>query len=122
MAVPELHPLTEAYPTCHTASVAASPIAAHLRAPFRGKILKTWSILGGAITVADAAIATAINGTAITGGDLVIANASSAAGDFDSAVPTGANNVNEDDIISFTPSGATGTAIPCQFGCVIRRT
>ena len=122
MALPELHPLTEMQVTCHTASVGTSPIAAQARAPFRGKILKTFSILGGVISGADAAIATAINGTAITGGDLVIANSGSAAGDFDSAVPTGANDVNEDDVISFTPSAATGTAIPCQFGAVIRRT
>jgi hypothetical protein len=121
MALPDNHPLSEVQVTCHTASVAASPIAAYVRAPFRGKILKTFAILGGVITVADAAIATAINAVAITGGDLTIANAGSAAGNFTSAVPTAANDVNEDDVISFTPSGATGTNIPAQFGCVIRR-
>ena len=36
------------------------------------------------------------------------------------AVPTAANDVNEDDIISFTPSGATGSATGAFFA-VIRR-
>lgn len=36
------------------------------------------------------------------------------------AVPTAANDVNEDDVISFTPSGATGSATGAFFA-VIRR-
>lgn len=122
MALTELHPLSEVEVTCHSPSVAASPIVGYARAPFRGKIVKVWSIISDAITVGDATVATAINGTAITGGSITIANASSAAGDFDSATPTALNNVVEDDVISFTPSGATGTAVSVTFGAVIRRT
>jgi hypothetical protein len=121
MALTVLHPLSEADAVCHTASVATTPIVAFARAPFRGTIVKVWSILGAAITGGDAAIVTAINGTTITGGGITIANASSAAGDFDSAVPTALNTVNEDDVISFTSTGATGTATPCTFGATIRR-
>lgn len=121
MALPVSHPLSEAVVSCHTASVATTPIACHCRAPFRGTILKVFSILGGAITGGDATVVTAINGTTVTGGTITIANSSSAAGDFDSAVPTALNFVNEDDVISFTATGATGSSIPCQFGAVIRR-
>jgi len=120
MTLPRNVPLDEHVAYCHTASCAASPIAASTRAPFRGKIVKVWSILGGAITSADCSVAVSINGTAVTGGTITVANASSAVGDFDSALPTGANNVNEDDVITFTPSGATGTNIPMQFGAVIQ--
>ena len=121
MALPEPHPLNEEQVEGYSASVAASPVAAYVRAPFRGKILKVWSILGGAITVGDATVTVAINGTTVTGGTITIANSGSAAGDFDSAVPTALNFVNEDDVISFTPSGATGTSVPGWFGAVIRR-
>ena len=121
MALPELHPLSELQVTCFTASVGTNPIAAHVRAPFRGKILKVWSILGATISGGDATITTAINGTAITGGAITIANSGSAVGDYDSADPTAANDVNENDVISFTPAGATATAGACAFGAVIRR-
>lgn len=122
MALPELHPLSEVDVVCHSASVGTTPVAAHARAPFRGKILKVWSILGGVITTADATVTSAINGTAITGGAITITATGSAIRDFDSAIPTGANLVNEDDVISFTPAGATGASIPATFGATIRRT
>ncbi len=122
MALTVLHPLSEADAVCHTASVATSPIVANARAPFRGKITKVWSVLGAAITSADATVVVAINGTSVTGGTITIPTVSSAAGSFASAVPTALNLVNEDDVISFLASGATGTATPCTFGAVIRRT
>ena len=62
-------------------------------APFAGVIRKVWSVLGGAITVANAAVTPKIGSTAITGGGLTIAYASSAAGDVDHAHPTAANVV-----------------------------
>ena len=121
MALPENHPLSEVPLYGHTASCAASPIAAQIVVPFRGEVIKVWTGLGGAITVADCTVATAINGTAITGGSITIANASSAAGDIDSAVPTAANQVNEGDVITFPPAGATGTNIPLNCCAVVRR-
>lgn len=120
MSLPVNHPLNEVTVTCHSASVGGTPIAAYCRAPFRGKIVKTFSVLGGTLTTADAAVAVAVNGSAVTNGGLTISYSGSAAGDFDSAVPTAANTVNEDDVISFTPSGASGSNIPAQFGAVIR--
>jgi hypothetical protein len=122
MALPENHPLSEFPCFCHTASCAATPIAAHVVAPFKGDIVKLWTALGGAITVADCTVTPAINGTAITGGAITIATASSAAGDIDFAVPTALFSVNEGDVITFTPAGATGTNIPLNCCAVIRRT
>lgn len=115
------HPLTEEQLSCHTASVGGTPVAAHIRAPYRAKVILVGSILGGAITSADATIATAINGTAITGGSITITQSGSAVGDLDTAAPSGANQVNEDDVISFTPSGASGSSIPCGFFAVLKR-
>lgn len=83
----------------------------------KGKVVEVRSCLGGAISGADAALTFKISGTAITGGALTVANASSAAGDIDSAVPTGANFVTEDDHLSVETDGAsTGTEpVWCQF-------
>jgi hypothetical protein len=63
-------------------------------------------------------VATAVNGNAISGGSLSVTGG--AAGTLFTAVPTAANDVNEDDVISFTPSGATGSATGAFFA-VIRR-
>jgi hypothetical protein len=38
-----------------------------------------------------------------------------------SALPSAARDVNEDDVISFTPSGASGANIGGQMFAVIRR-
>jgi len=84
-------------------------------APCRGKIIKMGSIIGAAITVADAAVASKINGTAITGGSWTVAFTSSAAGDVDTSVPSGANAVNEDDKIEFISDGGSTTTAPVTF-------
>lgn len=84
-------------------------------APCRGKIIKMGSVIGAAITVADAAITTEINGTAVTGGGWTIAFTSAAAGDVDTVVPAGANVVNEDDTIEFISDGGSTTASPTTF-------
>jgi hypothetical protein len=121
MALPNNHPtLRETQVGCHSASIGASPAAAYARAPFRGKIVKLIGVTGGAITTADCAVATAINGTAITGGGFTITVAGAAAGQAFSAIPSGGNFVNEDDVISFTPSGASGATVPATFVAVIQ--
>jgi hypothetical protein len=120
MALPRNVPLDEHTVYCHSPSVGGSPIAAVTRAPFRGKIVKVGSVLGGAITSADCTVTVAINGTTVTGGTLTIANTSSAVGDLDVAYPTAANNVNEDDVIKFTPASASGSNIPATFFAVIQ--
>ena len=79
-------------------------------APFAGVIREVWSVLGGAITVADATVTPKIGSTAITGGELTIAYTSSAAGDLDSAHPTAANIVSKGSkLIASTDGGSTDT-------------
>jgi hypothetical protein len=120
MAVPDNHPLSIVSLSCHTASVGTTPIAARCVSPVRGKIVKVWSVIGAAISAADATITVAINGTTVTGAAMTITQPSFA-GDVDTAIPSAANDVNEGDAISFTPSGATGAAVPCQFHAIIRK-
>jgi hypothetical protein len=121
MAVPDNHPLSLVSLSCHTASVGTTPIAARCVSPVRGKIVKVWSVIGAAIATADATITVAINGTTVTGAAMTITQSGSAAGDVDTAIPSALNDVNEGDAISFTPSGATGAAVPCQFHAIIRK-
>lgn len=137
MALTVNHPtLKEQVVYCHTASCGATPIAACARSPYRGKIVKIGQVLQGAITTADCSTAVAIisgialaaagagaapgSGTAVTGSPLVTDDANSAAGTHNFFVPTAANNVNEDDLILFTPSAASGANIPCLYYAVIQ--
>jgi hypothetical protein len=83
--------------------------------PCRGKIILMGSMINNAITTADDAITSEINGTAITGGSWTIAYTSSAAGNYDTAVPTAANNVVEGDKIEFINSGASDTTCAAVF-------
>lgn len=120
MALPGIHTLNTIDLTCYTPSCAASPVVAYVRAPFRGAVKKFTGILGGVITAADATITVAVNGTTI--GTFAMTQSGSAAGLLFSGAPstTVLSYVNEDDVISFTPSGATGTTIPAHFSAVIR--
>lgn len=120
MALPVNHPLTEEQIECHSASIGGTPAAAYVRVPFRGKVVKVGMVTGGVITSADCSVAVAVNGTAVTGATLTATVASAAAGQHFSATPSGANTVNEDDVISFTPSGASGSSIPGMFYAVVR--
>lgn len=120
MALPDLHTINTVDLTAYSPSCAASPVVAYMRSPFRGVIKKFTGILGGAITVADATITVAVNGTTI--GTFALTQSGSAAGLLFSGRPTTLllSQVNEDDVISFTPSGATGTNIPAHFSAAIR--
>lgn len=90
-------------------------------APDGGKIIKIQSVIDGAIATADAGITTEINGVAVTGGAITIANASSAAGDVDSAEPTAANSVEEGDVIEIITDGASANTVAATFTIIIRR-
>lgn len=81
----------------------------YLPAPVAGTITSLRTVLEGAITVADAIITPKINGVAVTGGAITIANSGSAAGDTDSATPTAANTIAAGDYITVeTDGGSTG--------------
>ena len=122
MTFPNPHPLNEHVVTCKTLSVGTSPVAAWCVAPGRGRVVRTYAVLEGTITGANAAIAVAINGGADIGtGALSIAPGAAGTGASDApANSVGSAQVNEGDFISFTPSGATGSNIPATFHAVIR--
>ena len=98
-----------------TALSAANGIFGVARAPFRGRITEIGTMIGSAVASADSTCTTSIAGTAITGGAFVITSSSSAAGDLDNAVPTGANYCNEGELIrwAFTGSGTAGGHVYC---------
>jgi hypothetical protein len=118
MPYTDLHPFSEMQMMAFTSSLGTTPVATYVRAPFRGKVLKVGVVQSAAVT-GTSTVATAINGTAITGGSVTVTAGS--AGSHFSAAPTAAADVNEDDVISFTPSGATGTVTGHCYA-VIRRT
>lgn len=131
MALPVNHPVNEQRVNCHTASFGSTPIAGVVTAPFRGKIIKLGCVVDlaftGTLTVTPSIIPAAADGvapgagTAITGGAFTMSATNSASGSTNSIVPTALNLVNEDDIISFVPSGATATNGPATFYAVIAR-
>jgi hypothetical protein len=87
--------------------------------PVKGKVVRGYSLLGGAITGADATWTLEINGVAATG-TCTIANASSAHGDVDTVTFTGATNVNQGDKLEIVPGGESSTTAVCDFYVVIR--
>jgi hypothetical protein len=120
MALTLNHPtLKEETVTCHTASSAGTPIACVARLPFRGKVVKVGFVVGAAFTT-DMSVAVAISTVAITGGTITVTASGSAIGTMGTAIPTGANTFVEDDYITFTPSGSTGTNIPGTAFAVIQ--
>ena len=130
MALPVNHPLNEYVVFAHTASFGTTPIASVAYAPGRGSVIKVGFIANlawtGTLTVTPTIIPAAADGaapgsgTAITGGAFTMAATNSAPGSTNSIVPTGANQVNEGDVIRFVPSGATATAGTGTFYAVIR--
>ena len=74
---------------------------------FNGRIRKIHSVINGAIATADAVLTAKIGGTAVTGGAITVANASSAAGDVDSATPTALNSFTDTQAIEIETNGAS---------------
>jgi|GEM_PF-1305873 len=123
MALPGNHTLNTINLTAYTPSCGASPVAAYFRVPFRSTIRRFTGILGGAITTADGTI-TVTNATqGATVGTFTVTQSGSAAGQLFSGAPTtvALSQVNEDDVLVFTPSGASGASIPMHFSLVIRQ-
>ena len=109
MARPYVPPLSARFITVKIDDVSTAG-QVYFAPGFTGKIKKATSCLGGAISGADAGLTLKISGTAVTGGTITIANGSSAAGDVDSCVPTGANYFTPEDNIEIETDGAsTGT-------------
>lgn len=108
---PKKPKLTTQFLTSYLADVSADS-SAYLIPGFAGKIKSVKTVLGAAITGADANVVTKINSTAVTGGALVITQSGSAAGDVDSCTPTGANTFGVNDIIVFDSGGESSTTAP----------
>lgn len=118
MAITNNHPFTEYQFEAFTSSIGTTPIVAYVRAPFRGKVTKVGVIQSAAVT-GTSTVTTAIAGTNITGGAVAVTAGS--AGSLFSASPTAANQCNEDDVISFTPAGATGASVTATCFVVIQK-
>lgn len=118
MALPTSYPLNEARLNCHSASIGATPASAYMAAPYRSRIAKFGGVTGGVITTADATVTVKVNGTTI--GTFTITVSGAAAGQVFTGAPTTfvLSQVNEDDVISFTPASASGAAIPGTFFAV----
>lgn len=116
MALTVNHPtLKETFQTVYCPSIGGTPVAAYVRVPFRAKVGKVGVIAQGAITTADCTVTVAVNGTTNTAlaGTLPLTGA--AAGQVATWSPTTNVYVNEDDYITFTPSGASGASIAGVF-------
>jgi len=120
MSLPNNRPFNEVRSEVQTTSIGGTPVAAYTDAPCRGLITKLSLVAQGAITTADCAIAVAINGTNNTALAFTLPVASAAAGQIVTAIPTAAVYVNEDDVIKFTPSGASGSTIGGKFAVYVR--
>jgi hypothetical protein len=120
MAFPVEHNLTVVHLSSHSPSIGGSPIASYMRIPFRCQIMKVGVVAAGTITSADASVAVALNGTAISGSPFVLPVSGAAAGELASLVPSANVYANSDDYLSFTPSGASGSSIPATFFAVLK--
>ena len=131
MALSVLHSqLVETQVEGHTPSIGAYPIAAQMRAPFRGRIVKVGCVTGGIITTSSAVMTLAVNGTNVTGGTFSVTLAGAAAGQHFSLSPVDSpasaataalGAVQEDDVITLTPSNASGANISATCYAVIKK-
>ena len=122
MAVPTNRPLKDYTLSCFTTSIATTPVAPQVVVPFSGRIIKTYGVSYGT-TTGTTAVAVAINGgSAISSAALSIA--AGGAGLEVEATPRtndfNACQVKDGDVISFTPSGGTGSSIGGTFTALIR--
>jgi len=82
-----------------------------LAAPFAGYIRRFKTILHGAIGTADAAVGIELGGTNVTGGQITIATASSAAGDVDETTCTALNVVTAGQAVEIDTDGASTNTV-----------
>lgn len=118
VAIPVNHPvLKETFSVPgYSTSIGGTPVACYIRVPFRARIGKLSAITQGAITTADCTVTVALNGTTNTNLAGTIPVAGAAAGQVASWAPAIPVYANEDDYITITPSGASGSNIACMFG------
>jgi hypothetical protein len=122
MAIPLPHKLRNENSRSYCPSIGTSPVAGYMRIPFRGTITKAGVVAQGIITGADCVCAMSVNNVANTNGNVTLPVASAAAGQIATIIPPTNIYVNEDDIVSFLASGASGTAIGAEFFIVMKDT
>ena len=120
MALYQNRPLTEATVQAYLPDLSTAS-SAWVTSPWRGTITRVYSIINATISGADAVWTLEINTVAVTGVSVTVANSGSAVGDVDSAIPTGANTVNEGDSIEFITNGASTDTCAVMFVAVIER-
>ncbi|HLH96435.1 MAG TPA: hypothetical protein VKW08_15070 [Xanthobacteraceae bacterium] len=121
MTLPNVRPVNEWTVDAYTPSAGTAPAAANCVAPVKGRVVRTYAVANGA-TTGTMAIAVGINGGADIGTGALAISAGSG-GIAASDLPTnsgGSAQLNEGDVITFTPSGASGASVPAQFTVVIR--
>ena len=117
MALPINRPFNDAAIYGRTASIGATPAAGSTVATKKGRIQRAFAFSEGAST-GTITINVAINGGASIGSFSFTGGANaSGSGEF---TPGAAADVNEGDLITFTPSGGGGATIPGHFYAIIR--
>jgi hypothetical protein len=90
-------------------------------APGRGKLVKVYTVIGAAITVANAVVTMKIGGTSVTGVSITIAFSGAAAGDVDEGAPTADTYCQPGDKIEFISDGGSTTTSPIQYMAIFER-
>ena len=104
--------------TGYSPSVGGTPVATYMLAPCRGRLFDVTATLRGALTTADATVTVTNVTTSTTIATFTLTQAGSAAGSSFTSSEGGmeaARTVNRDDVISITPSGASGASIAADF-------
>jgi hypothetical protein len=115
---PGKRPFTDKFLHAYLADVSADS-SAFVAVPAQGQLVGIMCARYGTISGADCNIAVEINGVAVTGATLVLANASSAAGDVDSVFTFAPVAVKQGDVIEFDSGGESSTTCPAMFTAVI---
>jgi hypothetical protein len=117
MPYPSNRPFSEIRVGAFSPSIGATPVAAYTGAPCRGEIVKAGVVLNGTLTGGPLVVDVQVNGVSVGGAGASFTTVVGPAGTIGTFAPSSPNNVNEDDIISFIPSGATGATIGGAFLC-----
>ena len=90
--------------------IASNADVARFVCPFDATIQQIDTVLNSALATGDATVTVAVAGSGVTGGVVTITQSGSAAGDIDTATPTGASNDNDCDqgeLITATVGGSS---------------
>lgn len=115
MALPQNRSVNEQVVRASTTSIGATPAAGSTVATKKGILERAFAFSEGASS-GTIAVAISLNGGS-TVATITFTGAANAVGVVE---PAGAVNINEGDVITFTPSGGAGSTIPGHFYAVIR--